>query len=316
MIKAIYDTDPGVDDAVALHFAVESRDIELVGITTIFGNNTIDITTKNALFLKEKLGITCPIARGCATPLVIAPNPPSVVAHGKNGLGDAFDVNTEGQCDPRHAAQFIIDTVRANPGEISIIAVGPLTNLALACRLAPAIIPLIKNVVIMGGTTLCNSHVGNKSPVAEANIHRDPHSAQIVFNCGLRLTMVGLDVTHEVLLDNQRLIQLEKHTNPRNQLLFRIIQHYISYAKTRYGLDGMRPHDLQAFIYAIHPEYYKTISGNVQVIMEGLAEGQTIHYFSEHMKGREEYSSTDVCVNVKSQQVADCYFDTLLNSFK
>lgn len=313
MIKAIYDTDPGVDDAVALHFAAESQDIELVGITTIFGNNTIDVTTNNALFLKEKLDIGCPVARGCAAPLVIAPNPPSVVAHGNNGLGDAFEVTTQTQCDPRHAAQFIIDTVRANPGEITLIAVGPLTNLALACRLAPEIASLIKQVVIMGGTTLRNAHFGNKSPVAEANIHRDPHAAQIVFNSGLPLTMVGLDVTHEVLLDNTRLAQLADHANPHNQLLFRIVQHYIRYAKTRYGLDGMRPHDLQAFICAIHPEFYHTISGNVQVVMEGPAEGQTLHYFGEHMKGREHMSVTKVCVSVDAPRVANCYFDTLLN---
>ncbi|AHF77403.1 Putative inosine-uridine preferring nucleoside hydrolase [Sodalis praecaptivus] len=312
MIKAIYDTDPGVDDAVALHFAAENPAITLVGITTVFGNNTLDVTTRNALFLKEKLDIACPVARGAATPLIIAPNPPSVVAHGNDGLGDVFDIAPRGELDPRPAAQFIIDTVRANPGDITLIAVGPLTNLALACRLDPAIVPLVKSVVIMGGTTLRNAHFGNKSPVAEANIHRDPHAAQIVFNSGLPLTMVGLDVTHEVLLDNARLRRLEQHANPHNQLLHRIIGHYIAYAKARYGLDGMRPHDLQAFVCAIHPEYYQTVEGNVQVVMTGPAEGQTLHYFGEHLKGREHLSMTQVCVAVDAQRVADCYFDTLL----
>jgi purine nucleosidase len=312
MIRAIYDTDPGVDDAVALHFAAESQDIELVGMTTVFGNNTLEVTTRNALFLREKLDISCPVARGCGVPLIIDPNAPSVAAHGRDGLGDAFHIAPRGGLDKRHAAQFIIDTVRANPGEISLIAVGPLTNVALACRLDPAIAGLIKQVVIMGGTTLRNGHFGNKSPVAEANIHRDPHAAQIVFNSGLKLTMVGLDVTHEVLLDNSRLRQLENHPNKHNQILFRLIQGYVAYAKARYGLDGMRPHDLQAFICAIHPEFYRTVAGNVQVVLEGPAAGQTLHYFGEHLKGREHLSSTEVCVAVEAQRVAECYFNALL----
>lgn len=311
MIKVIYDTDPGIDDAVALHFACESKDIDIIGITTIFGNNTIEVTTRNALFLKEQFGLNCPVARGCERPLMIDTNPPSVVAHGEDGLGDVLDITPDSIPDVKHAVQFIIDTVHANPNQITLIAVGPLTNLALACRLDPSIIKLIKNVVIMGGTTLRNSHFGNKSPVAEANIHRDPHAAQIVFNCGLPLTMVGLDVTHEVLLDNLRLNQLAHHASPHTRIMYKIIQHYAHYAAERYGLDGVRPHDLQAFIYAIRPDLYQTVSGNIQVVTEGIAEGQTIHYFGEHLKSRNECSLTNVCVAVKADKVADCYFSVV-----
>lgn len=311
MIKVIYDTDPGIDDAVALHFACECKDIDIVGITTVFGNNTIEVTTRNALYLKDQFKLDCPVAKGSADPLVIGANPPSVVAHGNDGLGDAFDITPRSTPDSRHAAQFIIDTVRENPHQITLVAVGPLTNLALACRLAPDIVGLVKNVVIMGGTTLRNAHFGNKSPVAEANIHRDPHAAQVVFNCGFPLTMVGLDVTHEVLLDNARLNKLAEHEQPYTRLMHKIIQHYVRYAAERYGLDGMRPHDLQAFIYAIRPDLYEVVSGNVQVVTEGIAEGQTLHYFGEHMKGRENYAKTNVCVAVKALQVADCYFDVV-----
>ncbi|HCQ8444540.1 TPA: nucleoside hydrolase [Klebsiella oxytoca] len=313
MIKVIYDTDPGIDDAVALHFACENKEIDIIGITTIFGNNTIEVTTRNALFLTEKLGLSCPVAKGCERPLIIDANPPSVFAHGNDGLGDVLDINPQKLSHVKHAVQFIIDTVHANPHQITLIAVGPLTNLAMACRLDPSIIKLIKEVVIMGGTTLRNSHFGNKSPVAEANIHRDPHAAQIVFNCGLPLTMVGLDVTHEVLLDNLRLNQLEHHSIPYTRMMYKIIQHYSIYASERYGLDGVRPHDLQAFIYAIKPEFYQTIPGNIQVVTEGIAEGQTIHYFGEHLKGRDGCALTNVCVSVHANKVADYYFD-IVNS--
>lgn len=312
MIKVIYDTDPGIDDAVALHFASKCKDIELVGVTTVFGNNTIDVTTRNALFLKDKLGFSCPVAKGCGHPVVIWPNPPSVFAHGNDGLGDVFDTSPKSTLSDKHAVTFIIDTILANPNEITIVAVGPLTNLALACRLAPEITRLVKKVVIMGGSTFRNGHYGNKSPVAEANIHRDPHAAQIVFNAGFPLTMVGLDVTHEVLLDNQRLNQLENHARGENRIMYKIIQHYSRYAKERYGLDGVRPHDLQAFICAIRPDYYQTLKGNLQVVTEGIAEGETILYSGEHLKGRENSAVSEVCVAVSAEEVAQCYFDVVL----
>jgi purine nucleosidase len=314
MIKVIYDTDPGIDDAVALHFAHCSKDIDLVGITTVFGNNTIDVTTRNSLFLKDKLGINCPVAKGCGHPVVIAPNAPSVFAHGNDGLGDVYDTTPTAKPSDKHAVQFIIDTVLANPHEITIVAVGPLTNLALACRLEPRITELVKNVVIMGGSTFRNGHYGNKSPVAEANIHRDPHAAQIVFNAGFPLTMVGLDVTHEVLLDNSRLNELETRGGESGRIMYNIIRHYSRYAKERYGLDGIRPHDLQAFICAIRPQLYQTLKGNFQVVTEGIAEGQTIFYDGEHLKGKDGAAISELCVSVAAAEVAQCYFDTVFES--
>ncbi|WP_409310291.1 nucleoside hydrolase [Pectobacterium sp. B1J-3] len=311
MIDVIYDTDPGVDDAVALHFAHKCADINLVGITTIFGNNTLDVTTRNALFLKDKFGLSCPVVQGCAEPLLIAANAPSVFAHGNDGLGDCFDITPQSKPEEYHAAQFIIDTVLARPHQITIIAVGPLTNLALACKLRPDIASLIKQVVIMGGSTFRNGHYGNKSPVAEANIHRDPHAAHIVFNSHLPLTMVGLDVTHEVLLDNTRLSRLETDGGESGKIMFQITRHYVRYAKERYQLDGMRPHDLQAFMYAIHPEYYQTLPGNTQVVTEGIAIGQTIHYFGEH-NNQKNASISEVCIAVDAEKVSQCYFDTVL----
>ncbi|EAC1891313.1 hypothetical protein D9G29_20635 [Escherichia coli] len=106
MIKVIYDTDPGIDDAVALHFACECKDIDIVGITTVFGNNTIEVTTRNALYLKDQFKLDCPVAKGSADPLVIGANPPSVVAHGNDGLGDAFDITPRSTPDSWQTAQL------------------------------------------------------------------------------------------------------------------------------------------------------------------------------------------------------------------
>lgn len=311
MIDVIYDTDPGIDDAVALHFAYRSPDINLLGITTVFGNNTLDVTTRNALFLKDRFHLECPVIRGCAAPLLTAACPPSVFAHGQDGLGDCLDTTPESTAPEYHAARFIIDTVLAKPRSVTIVAVGPLTNLALACKLYPGISGLVKQVVLMGGTTFRNGHCGNKSPVAEANIHRDPHAAQIVFNSQLPLTMVGLDVTHEVLLDNVRLSRLETQGGDSGKIIHQITRHYVKYAGKRYQLDGIRPHDLQAFMFAIHPEFYRTRRGNVQVITDGPATGQTIHYCGEH-KNLPGDSQTDVCISVDAGNVSQCYFDTVL----
>jgi inosine-uridine nucleoside N-ribohydrolase len=169
MHKVIYDTDPGVDDAMALLFLHRHPEIDLIGITTVFGNASIETTTRNALFLKREWAIPAPVAKGAS--VTIDPSRkegawPTFV-HGDDGLGninvpEVVDV----PLDPRPAYQFIIDTVRANPGEVTLVAVGRMTNLALALKADPEIAGLVKQVVIMGG----NFYVpGNVTPVATSS---------------------------------------------------------------------------------------------------------------------------------------------------
>ncbi|MGO4835722.1 nucleoside hydrolase, partial [Rhizobiaceae sp. 2RAB30] len=157
--KILFDTDPGVDDAAALLFLQKHPGIELVGLTTVFGNSDIDRVTRNALFLKERFGVSAPVARGAASPLVRERGPAPIMVHGENGLGDVAMPDMEAiAIDPRPAWRFIVDTLRENPGEITIVAVGRMTNLALALAEAPDIVDLVREVVIMGGAFAVSGH--------------------------------------------------------------------------------------------------------------------------------------------------------------
>jgi inosine-uridine nucleoside N-ribohydrolase len=157
--KVIFDTDPGIDDAMAILFAQASGKIDLLGITTVFGNATIENATRNALYLKQRFSIPAIVCKGAKDPLIIPAGEPTTFVHGQNGLGDielpdSLSVNA----DPRIACDFIIETVRNHPSEVTIVAVGRLTNLALAIQKAPDIIALVKEVVVMGGAFGHNGH--------------------------------------------------------------------------------------------------------------------------------------------------------------
>src|SRR4051812_36053068 len=185
--KIILDCDPGHDDAVALVLAHGNPDIELVGVTTVMGNATIDRTTYNALSVARVLGITgVPFARGAARPLVRQIETAESI-HGESGLDGPVLPEPTIELDPRPAAIFLVDTIMASePGEITLVATGALTNLALAARLEPRIVDRVHEVVLMGG----GAHVGNWSAVAEFNIVIDPEAAAIVFAEHWPVTMV------------------------------------------------------------------------------------------------------------------------------
>ena len=192
--KIILDCDPGIDDAMAIAFAVGSADIELVGLTTVAGNVGLDKTTANALRLLDFFGAAdVPVTAGAATPL----SRPAITAehvHGRDGLR-GLQFPPGGESRPGHVADYILDTVMGAPGEVTLVAVGPLTNIALALRREPALVGSVRDFVIMGGSTTR----GNVTPAAEFNIAADPEAAAEVFAAGWTVTMVGLDVTLQAL---------------------------------------------------------------------------------------------------------------------
>lgn len=187
----LLDCDPGIDDALAIVFASGQPDVELRGVTTVAGNVTVERATANALSVLEFAGCPgVPVVAGSATPLLREALGARHV-HGESGLGDArLPAAARG---PRagHAVDFLIDTITANPGEITLVATGPLTNVALAVRREPRIVGLVRDFVIMGGS----AGPGNVTPAAEFNIAADPEAAAIVFGAGWQVGMVGLDVT-------------------------------------------------------------------------------------------------------------------------
>ena len=206
----IYDTDPGVDDAMALYYALAHPSIELLGVTTSFGNVSVAQAATNALHLLAIAGRGhIPVTQGAAAPLGKPGEDPPAHIHGADGLGNLGPRQAHAlRLDPRSSAQFIVDMAREKPGEITLVAVGPLGNLALALEIEPQLPKLLRAVVIMGGTVI---EPGNVSPVAEANIWNDPHAADRVFCAGFALTMVGLDVTHQLILPVTLFKQLAEH---------------------------------------------------------------------------------------------------------
>jgi purine nucleosidase len=315
MHKVIYDTDPGVDDAMALVFQARHPDIELLGVTSVFGNSTIETTTRNARYLVERFAPGVPVAKGAAAPLRRAAPAPVDWIHGRDGLGN-IGVRPAGQngLDARCAHRFIIDTVRAHPGEVTLIAVGPLTNLALALDEDPQIARLVKQVVVMGGAFGTNGVNGNVSPAAEANMAGDPDAADIVFGAAWPVAIVGLDVTENTVMTTAYLAKLRDEAGEAGQFVWDVSRHYEAFHQSSVGLGGIFVHDSSAVAYVLAPQLYTTRSGPVRVLTDGIAAGHTLQKpigFAAPAPEWDGRPACAVCVGVDSAQMLALYARTL-----
>jgi len=321
--RVIYDTDPGVDDAMALYFALAHPDIDVLGVTTTFGNVTVAQAAENASYLLSIPGRAhIPVTQGAAAPLVKRGESPPAHIHGADGLGNlAHRVATTKQIDPRSSAQFIVDMARQHPGDITVVAVGPLGNLAQALLMEPALPSLLKKVVIMGGAVL---EPGNVSPVAEANIWNDPHAADAVFCAGFDLTMVGLDVTHQVILPVslfQKIAQHQQHV--ATDTLHHAVAFYAHFYSGLYPhvaeIYGCFGHDVLAFVALTSPELFTMQSGRVRVAVDGLAQGQTMLRRKNMEYPQEGWGSelrdTRVCMEVQAQACKNLIETTLMTKW-
>ena len=323
--KIIIDTDPGIDDAMAILAALHSPDLEVLGLTTVFGNTEVELCSLNALRLVELEGNDhIPVAQGCGQPLVHDINSFSAGVHGKDGFGNTNLPIPHGKLDSRHAAQFIIDTVMANPHEMILAPIGPLTNIAMAYRLEPRIAPLVKEVVLMGG---CAFALGNISAVAEANIYHDPHAAEVVFAAPWKVTMIGLDVTTRIVMRPEYFEKLYKVENPTVRLLEKIQPCYQAFHEQIYGLKGaIHTHDPAVIAYLLAPELFRCEEMPVYVVTEGLCLGKTIadkhhHIFSSTQQSRGigeeidltavERPATNIALGVDEEGVLQLLFDLL-----
>lgn len=273
--KVIFDTDPGIDDALALHLLLNGEGLETVGLTTCFGNCHIDITTKNALHLLELYGhSTVPVAKGASKPLTRAVRGDyAYFVHGDDGLGNTGAANPVATPVSDNAAQWIVDTVKANPGEITIAAVAPLTNLALALQIDPSIADDVAEVVIMGGAVNAS---GNVNPAAEANFWNDPEGADAVFAANWPVTLFALDVTEQVEMTPAHLEQLAKITHPSGAYLQKIGQFYSEFYQRTRGFSGLIPHDVAAIAYLLDETIFEYQQGAIHVLTEGVAAGMSV----------------------------------------
>ncbi|WP_036838362.1 nucleoside hydrolase [Pleomorphomonas oryzae] len=307
----IFDTDPGIDDAMALLFLKAQPSLKLAAVTTVFGNAEVDITTRNALYLTRRFGIDAPVYAGASQPLTIARRPAPTFIHGNDGLGDA-DLVTGFSAEPAegHAADRIVDIVRANPGKVTLLAVAPLTNLALALQRDPSIATLVKDVVIMGGAFAWGGRRGNATPVAEANVHNDPHAADRVFTAAWPVTAIGLDVTSHCVASHEDAAELAE-SGGAGRFLWDISRGYEALYQRRNQVDGCCLHDVAAAAYLVAPHLFSLHSGPVRVVTEGIAIGQTIQKLDGHIFGPNAWDG-----HPSKLVAADADFAGIVDSYK
>lgn len=239
--KMILDCDTGIDDAVAILYAALHPDIDLLAVGSVWGNVDVHTATRNTLHVLQSAGRDdVPVATGAAGPLLGGPVTHPAHVHGDDGLGNVYDGTPVGPAADTTAAQQIIELVRAHPGEVWLVPVGPLTNLATALALDPELPGLVAGVSLMGGAALAP---GNVTPVAEANIIHDAEAAAAVFRAPWPIIMAGLDVTMEILLTPERRAVLDAG-GPLARYLSRILQFYGDfYAETVFGTWTTAIHD-------------------------------------------------------------------------
>jgi purine nucleosidase len=270
--KIIFDTDPGTDDAMALMLALNSPELDVRAVTVVPGNVTAKQGLENALRMMS-LANRCdiPIAAGAQHPLfqkLIT----AEMWHGKNGLANIELPPSKCKVDSRYGPDLIIEMVHAAPHEITLVPVGPLTNIALAVEKDPSIVPLVKEVILMGGSITG----GNVNAAAEANIYNDPEAAQIVFQAGWPLTMVGLDVGDKTLLSTKYLEQLGQSHGPVNDFIYQVA-HYLIDLAAKFGSDGTPMYDPLAVGVAIDATLVKAPAMHVDVETRGeFTRGETV----------------------------------------
>ncbi|MDR6625833.1 nucleoside hydrolase [Caulobacter segnis] len=261
----ILDTDPGVDDALALLYLRARPELKLLAITTVFGNADVETTTRNALWLRQRLGLSAPVHRGAASPLSGQRGAAPVHVHGQNGLGD---IDLAGPPlpppDAGAAHERMIALTRANPGAVTLVAIGPLTNLALALRAAPDIAGLVAGVTIMGGAFAR----GNVTPYAEANIHNDAKAAAEVLAAPWPITLVPLDATRSCVLSTSA-------ARGAGGFVEAVTRGYAAAYAAHEGLDGCPLHDVAALVSLIAPELFTDRRNAVRVTQGGERHGQT-----------------------------------------
>lgn len=273
--RIIIDTDPGVDDLLAILAALTAPELEVVGLTTVFGNVSVDLTTTNALAILESAGRTdIPVARGAGGPLagVFDGGVPHI--HGRSGLGDHEPAPPTTMPVALDAADFINTRIGESPGRISLFAIGPLTNLAEAARRNPGLPHMVEELVIMGGNTFSP---GNITPHAEANFFQDPTAADLVFSLDWPITMVGLDVTDPVTLDPEQIVRIGQGSDDLHRMLAAAMAGYQRFHERDVpGFRGICPHDATALCWMLRPDLFESVSGRIRVVTEGPERGRTV----------------------------------------
>lgn len=272
-MKLIIDTDPGVDDAMAIALAHAMPEIDLIGLTACFGNTFVSQSSRNARYICDLLGFTVPVAEGASLPYGETDYVPSANVHGPEGLGNIETIAQIGRNIDESAAAFLVRMTAKHKGELVVCAVAPLTNIADALALDPAFASNVKELVIMGGAY---QHNGNITPYAEANIFHDAKAADAVFASDIPIKMIGLDATMLTLLTPHDFHELAQQAPKIGGFIEHISKFYLEFYRSVGVMTGCPMHDATAVLACTHPENFTFEEVGLRVVLDGKEIGQTI----------------------------------------
>lgn len=302
MKKVILDIDTGIDDALAILYLLKHPNVEVKGLTTGFGNVDVALATKNTLQIAELAGRhDVPVFAGASKPFLRTWKGPVVHVHGENGIGNVSLPEPKAKAQDERASDFIVRAVNEEPGEISVITVGRLTNLAEALAKDSSLPKKVKEVVIMGGAVTVP---GNVTPVSEANIAGDPEAAHMVFEAGFPLTMVGLDVTMQTQITAADMAWMVSQKDESNAELIDALDEMVRFRLDAYkkmdGIDGSPLHDPLAVAVTLHPDLVKSEPMLVAVETKGqLSSGATV---ADLRASEKPYYNVNVCLEVDAER--------------
>jgi inosine-uridine nucleoside N-ribohydrolase len=307
--RLIVDTDPGLDDTAAILFALACPDrVRIEQVTTVFGNVEVEQTTRNALAVLDVAGHPdIPVYRGAAGPLIRAPQFATRI-HNADGLGGlASQYPASRSPDPGLAADRIVERIMASPGEITLVALGPLTNVALALRLEPGLAGAVRQIVLMGGAARVP---GNVTPVASANLANDPEAAAVVYGSGAPLVQAGLDICYQPIITSSHLERIAAVDSPVCRLVTGIAASNIqSYRNVHGDQGGARFNDLPTMAYVIDPTFFGSETVRVEIETTG-----TFTYGMTVIDWRGQYGrppNTEVLLEVDAARLVETFTERL-----
>lgn len=292
-------TDPGIDDFIALCMLLDRPELDVLGIVALSGNVGLDVTVNNALVVKELCRQPeIPVLAGSAKPLKRPVRSASNI-HGQSGLGKSVCLHSELPVWDEDGAEFIARTARAHAGELELVSLGPLTDVALAVTRHPEIVPMIRDVLIMGG----GIHRGNATRYAEFNIVADPEAAAEVFASGVHVTMVGLDATHRCVMPRSS-IEAMRYDSVLGRAVPAMLGDYADIYRSVHGIEGMIIHDAICVVMLWHPEWFTCHEWHVHVCLDESEHlGQTV---ADETGGSGLAPNCTVAMDCDSERINDC----------
>src|SRR5215211_7947112 len=306
--KILFDTDPGIDDACAILLALASPELSVEGLSIVHGNCSLEQATVNALSVLELANASqIPVAKGCELPLV-QPSLLALETHGETGLGYARLPAPRTLPITQHGVDFLIEKILASPGEITLVAIGPLTNVALAIRQEPRIVQALKEIIIMGGAL---RQEGNTTPLAEFNTYVDPHAAHIVYHAGIPTTLVPLDVTYQCILTPGDVSRLQNTDSLITKFVADTTRFYMEFHDEYQKIEGCVINDPLALALTFAPELctYRELPVDVD-LSGGISLGKTVADFYNYGK---KPANMKVALGVRARDFIDLFVERIEN---